>query len=59
MPSVCQNTVGISVRIGDTVKVVVTKDLLFDVTAVTAGALVPGGSLAVKLVKVAYEHKKK
>ena len=46
-------------KLGDTVKGVVTTDLLFDVTAVTAGALVPGGSLAVKLVKVAYEHKKK
>jgi hypothetical protein len=45
--------------LGDTVKGVLTTDLLFDVTAVTAGALVPGGSLAVKLVKVAYDHKKK
>jgi hypothetical protein len=46
-------------KLGDTVKGMVTTDFLFDVTAVTAGALVPGGSLAVKLVKVAYDHKKK
>ena len=46
-------------KLGDTVKEVLTSELLFDVTAVTAGALVPGGSLAVKLVKVAYDHTKK
>ncbi len=46
-------------KMGDTVKEVLTSELLFDVTAVTAGALVPGGSIAVKLVKVAYDHKKK
>jgi len=46
-------------KLGDTVKGVLTSDFLFDVTAVTAGALVPGGSLAVKLVKVAYDHTKK
>lgn len=46
-------------KMGDTVKEVLTPEFLFDVTAVTAGALVPGGSIAVKLVKVAYEHKNK
>ena len=46
-------------KLGDTVKGVLTPEFLFDVTAVTAGALVPGGSIAVKLVKVAYDHKKK
>jgi hypothetical protein len=46
-------------KLGDTVKGVLTPEFLFDVTAVTAGALVPGGSIAVKLVKVAYDHTKK
>lgn len=46
-------------KMADQVKEVLTPELLFDVTAVAAGALVPGGGIAVKLVKVAYDQKKK
>ena len=46
-------------KLGDQVKGMLTPELLFDVTAVAAVTLVPGGSLAVKLVKVAYDHTKK
>ena len=46
-------------KLGDQVKGMITPELLFDVTAVAAGTLVPGGGLAVKLVKVAYDHTKK
>ena len=46
-------------KMADQIKGVLTPELLFDVTAVAAGALVPGGSAAVKLVKVAYDHTKK
>jgi len=45
-------------KIGDQVKQILTPDLLFDVSSVAAGALVPGGGLAVKLIKVAYDQKK-
>jgi hypothetical protein len=34
------------------------RDLIFDITADAAGMLVPGGSIAVKLVKAAIDRKK-
>ncbi len=34
----------------------VTRDMLFDIGADTAGLLVPGGSIAVKLAKVALDR---
>jgi hypothetical protein len=40
-------------------KGMITRDLIFDVTADAAGLLVPGGSIAVKLVKAAMDHGKK
>lgn len=46
-------------KMGDDVKEILTPELLFDVTSVAAGALVPGGGIAVKLIKVAYDHTKK
>jgi hypothetical protein len=46
-------------KMADQVKEVLTPELLFDVTEVAVGALVPGGSIAMKLVKVAYDHQKK
>ncbi|MFN2304998.1 MAG: hypothetical protein ACK2TV_14805 [Anaerolineales bacterium] len=51
--------IGRGEKMADQIKGVLTPELLFDVTAVAAGALVPGGSAAVKLVKVAYDHTKK
>lgn len=45
-------------KLGSQVKQILTPDLLFDVTSVAAGALVPGGGIAVKLIKVAYDQKK-
>jgi hypothetical protein len=41
------------------VKGMITRDLIFDVTADAAGILVPGGSIAVKLVKAAIDRSKK
>jgi hypothetical protein len=37
---------------------VVTRDLIFDVTADAVGAIVPGGSIAVKLIKAVVERDK-
>jgi hypothetical protein len=46
-------------KMADQVKGMVTRDLLFDVSADAVGMLVPGGSIAVKLVKAAMDHKNK
>jgi hypothetical protein len=46
-------------KMADQVKGMITRDLLFDVSADAVGMLVPGGSIAVKLVKAAIDHKKK
>lgn len=46
-------------KMADQIKGVLTPELIFDVTAIAAGALVPGGSTVVKLVQVAYDHTKK
>ena len=43
----------------DKVKGIVTRDLLFDVTADAVGMVVPGGSIAVKLVKAVVDRAKK
>jgi hypothetical protein len=45
-------------KLSDQIKSMLTRDLLFDVTADAAGLFVPGGSIAVKLVKAAIDHKK-
>jgi len=45
-------------KLSDQFKSMLTRDLLFDVTADAAGLLVPGGSIAVKLVKAVVDHKK-
>ncbi len=42
----------------DQIKSVVTRDLLFDVTADAVGMIVPGGSIAVKLVKAVVDRGK-
>jgi hypothetical protein len=39
------------------IKSVLTRDLIFDVTADAVGMFVPGGSIAVKLVKAVVDHK--
>ena len=38
-------------RLQDQIKGIITRDLLFDISADAAGMLLPGGSIAVKLVK--------
>jgi hypothetical protein len=43
----------------DQIKGILTRDLFFDVTADAVGMLVPGGSIAVKLVKAVVERGKK
>lgn len=45
-------------KMADQVKGLISRDLLFDVTADAAGLLVPGGSIAVKLVKAALDYDK-
>ncbi len=42
----------------DQIKGMLTRDLIFDVTADAAGLIVPGGRMAVKLVKAAVDRKK-
>jgi len=42
----------------DQIKGILTRDLFFDVTADAVGMLVPGGSIAVKLVKAVVDRKK-
>ena len=39
-------------------KGMISRDLLFDLTADAAGILVPGGSIAIKLVKAVVDRKK-
>ena len=45
-------------KLSNQIKSVLTRDLLFDVTADAAGMLVPGGSIAVKLVKAVVDRGK-
>ena len=45
-------------KLSDQIKSVLTRDLLFDVTADAAGMLLPGGSIAVKLVKAVVDRGK-
>jgi hypothetical protein len=45
-------------KMGNQVKGMITRDLIFDVTADAAGMLIPGGSIAVKLVKAAIDRGK-
>ena len=42
----------------DQIKSLVTRDLIFDITADAFGTIVPGGSIAIKLVKAVVERKK-
>ena len=42
----------------DQIKGMLTRDLIFDGTADTAGLIIPGGSIAVKLVKAVVDRKK-
>ena len=44
-------------RLQDQIKNIVSRDLLFDITADAAGLLVPGGSIAVKLVKAVVDRR--
>jgi hypothetical protein len=44
-------------KLHDQFKQIVTKDLLFDVTADAVGLIVPGGSIAVKLVRAVVDKK--
>ncbi len=44
-------------KLQDQIKGMITRDLLFDVTADAVGMLVPGGSIAVKLVKAVVDRK--
>ena len=43
----------------DQIKGIITRDLFFDVTADAVGMIVPGGSIAVKLVKAVVDRSKK
>ncbi len=45
-------------KLNDQIKGMVTRDLIFDVTADAVGLLVPGGSIAVKLVKAVVDRGK-
>ena len=45
-------------KLGDQIKSMWTRDLLFDLTADAVGVVVPGGSIAVKLVKAVVDRKK-
>ena len=44
-------------RLGDQIRGMLTRELLFDVTADAVGLLVPGGSIAVKLVRAVVDRK--
>jgi hypothetical protein len=46
-------------KLHDQIKGIVTRDLLFDVTADAVGLIVPGGGIAVKLVKAVVDRSKK
>jgi hypothetical protein len=43
----------------DEIKGILTRDLFFDVTADAVGMLVPGGGIAIKLVKAVVDRSKK
>ena len=43
-------------KLGDQIRGMLTRDLLFDVTADAVGMIVPGGSIAVKLVKAVVDR---
>jgi hypothetical protein len=45
-------------KMNNQIKGMITRDLIFDVTADAAGLIVPGGSIAVKLVKAVVDRKK-
>jgi hypothetical protein len=45
-------------KLGDQIKGMLTRDLIFDVTADAVGMVVPGGSIAVKLVKAVVDRGK-
>ena len=45
-------------NVGEHIKGMLTRDLIFDVTADAAGLIVPGGSIAVKLVKAVVDRRK-
>ena len=45
-------------RWSDQIKGLVTRDLIFDITADAFGTIVPGGSIAVKLVKAVVDRRK-
>jgi hypothetical protein len=45
-------------KLNDQIKGLITRDLIFDVTADAAGLIVPGGSIAVKLVKAVVDRGK-
>ncbi len=45
-------------RWSDQIKSLVTRDLIFDITADAFGTIVPGGSIAIKLVKAVVDRKK-
>ena len=45
-------------KLKDQIKGILTSDLLFDVTADAVGTIVPGGSIAVKLVKAVVDRNK-
>lgn len=44
-------------RLQDQIKGILTRDILFDISADAAGMLIPGGSIAVKLVKAMVDRK--
>lgn len=44
-------------RLSDQIKGMITRELLFDVTADAVGMIVPGGSIAVKLVRAVVDRK--
>ncbi len=45
-------------KLGDQIRGMLTRDLLFDVTADAVGMIVPGGSIAIKLVKAVVDRGK-
>jgi hypothetical protein len=45
-------------KLSDQIKGIVTRDLIFDLTADAAGMIVPGGGIAVKLVKAVVDRGK-
>jgi hypothetical protein len=45
-------------KLSDQIKSMVTRDLIFDVSADAVGMIVPGGSIAVKLIKAAVDRGK-